>query len=210
MTRVRDGRWFNRNGRVFADLMRYLDSKQEEVPVDVVDAPSRVPGLWNAVPSALKKRLHDAEPHARTAVRADPGHDGYADPLDGFAVGGIPGLICHEQAFQYLVEIERRRSEDAQRPFLLMLLECDDRELGRLFPIVCNCVRETDFVGWYRQGAVVGATLTQDGRRGNPDASAIVRNRIVKALQDGLPSALASQVRLRLYEVLGDQESRIA
>jgi hypothetical protein len=178
MTRDPDGRRVEKNGRVLADSMRYLVSKRVEVLVDVVDAPSRVPGLWNAVPSALQKRLHEAEPHPRPAVRSDPGRDGYANPLDGFAVGGIPGLICHEQAFQYLVEIERRRSEDTQRPFLLMLLECDDRELGRLFPIVCNSVRETDFVGWYRQGAVVGATLTQDGRRGTPDASAIVRDRV--------------------------------
>jgi hypothetical protein len=178
--------------------------------VEVVDATTGVPGLWNAVPSAVQKRLLEAEPHVRPAWRSDPGRDGYADPLDGFAVSGFPGLICHEQAFQYLMEIERRRSESTQHPFLLMLLECDGHEPGRLFPIVCNCVRETDFVGWYRQGAVVGATLTQDGRSGTTDASAIVRNRIVKALHAGLPSELASQVRLRLYEVLGGHELRIA
>ena len=178
--------------------------------MDVVDATSRVPGLWNAVPSAVQTGLQEAEPHARPVLRFDPGHERYADPLDGFAVGGFPGLICHEQAFQYLVEIERRRSEDTQRPFLLVLLECDEGEPGRLFPILCNCVRETDFVGWHRQDAVVGATLTQDGRRGTTDASAIVRARIVKALHDGLPSELASRVRLRLYEVQGDHELRIA
>ena len=175
--------------------------------MDVVDATSGVPRLWNAVPSAVPKRLQEAEPPSRPGVRADPG--GYANALDGFAVRGFPGLICNEQAFQYLLEIERRRSESTQRPFLLTLLECDDREPGRLFPILCNCVRETDFVGWYQQGAVVGATLTQDGRRDTADATSIVRHRIVKALYDGLPFQLASQVRLRFYEVLGDHELRI-
>jgi hypothetical protein len=172
-----------------------------EVRVDVVNGTSAVHSRGNAIPAAVDNRS-----------------GGYADPLDGFAVRGFPGLVCNEQAFQYLLEIERRRSENTRRAFLLTLIDSDDLQaaapghpLGpdRLFPIVCKSVRETDFVGWYRQGAVVGATLTQDGRKGAKQASGIVRDRIVKALHEGLPSELASRVRLRLYEVLGDDAVRI-
>jgi len=184
-----------------------------------VDAPTAVHSLWNAVPSGVQKRVQGAGPARRPAFRSDPGHEGYADTLDGFAVPGFPGLVCDEQAFHYLLEIERRRSDSAQRPFLLMLIDCADATDGvipasvpgieRLFPIVCQSVRETDFVGWYRQGAVIGATLTQDGRRGTRRTSGIVRERVVKALHLDLPSQLASQPRLRIYEVLGDDELRI-
>jgi hypothetical protein len=161
-----------------------------------MDATNTVAGLWNAGPSVVP------------AFRSNPGHDGDANPLDGFAVRGFPGLICSEQAFHYLLEIERRRSASTRAQFLLLLIECQAAET-RLFPIVCNAVRETDFVGWYRQGAVIGAALTQDGRTGTTRAGEIVRDRIGKALHRGLPRDLASRVRLHLYEVLGDDELRI-
>lgn len=193
------------------------DARQRvEVRVGEVDATNAVHGRWNAVPTAVQKRLPGAEPRLRSAFRLDPAHE--ADPLDGFAVRGIPGLLCNEPAFRYLLEIERRRSQSTQQAFLLTLIDRDETQavapgsaLGpeRLFEIVCKSVRETDFVGWYRQGAVVGATLTQDGRQGTTHASRIVRDRIVKALHHGLPSELVSSVRLRLYEVLGDDELRV-
>ena len=172
-----------------------------EDPVDVMDATSAaVHSLWNTVPGGVQKRLQ-------------------TNPLDGFAVRGFTGLVCNEQAFQYLLDIERRRAESTQRPFLLMLIEWDEPSGGlipgrgvgpeRVFPIVCKSVRETDFVGWYRQGAVVGATLTQDGRKGTKQAGRVVRERVVKALSGALSSELASQLRLRLFEVLGDDQVRI-
>jgi hypothetical protein len=127
--------------------------------------------------------------------------------------------VCHEQAFHYLLEIERRRSDSTQRPFLLMLIDCGEPETGaaggsargpeRLLSIVCQSDRETDFVGWYRQDTIVGAALTQDAPGNTTQAGRIVRDRIVKALHGPLPSPLVSRPRLRLYEVLGDDELRI-
>jgi hypothetical protein len=171
--------------------------------------------MRNAVPGAVQKRLPGVEPQARPTFRSDA-PAGYADPLDGFAVRGFPGLVCNEQAFHYLLAIERRRSENTRRPFLLMLIEGDALAAGilgggahwleRLFPIVCNAVRETDFVGWYRHGAVVGVTFTQDGRPATTHGSGIVRDRIVEAFHSQLPSHLVPQLRLRLYEVLGNDD----
>jgi hypothetical protein len=186
--------------------------------VDVVDAASGVPRLWSGIPSGVQKRLQNSEPRLRPVFRADPGQQASTDPLDGFAVRGLPGLVCDERAFHYLLGIERRRSDVTQRPFFLMLIECDAASGGaagrrrvtpaQLLPIVCNAVRETDFVGWYRQNDIVGAALTQDGRPGTTDAGSIVRDRMVRAVHDGLSFDLASQVRVRLYEVLGDDELR--
>ena len=181
--------------------------------MDVADATSGVPRLWNSVPGAVQT-LQGTDPQLRRTFRPDPGSEDYAGTLDGFAVPGFPGLVCNEQAFQYLLQIERRRSERTQGAFFLILIDGAAVAGGgvgpdRLFPIVCNAVRETDFVGWYRQGAVMGATLTQDGRTDTTPARAIVRDRIVQALHNQLPSPLVSQLRLRLYEVLGDDELRI-
>ena len=187
--------------------------------MDVVDAVGGVPRFLRGVPSAVQERLPSSEPRLRPAFRTDPGHQAHTDPLDGFAVRGFAGLFCDEQAFHYLLAIERRRSDVTQRPFFLMLIECDEaagKAAGRgrarpaqLLPIVCSAVRETDFVGWSRQNDIVGAVLTQDERRDATDAGTVVRDRMVKALNDGLSFDLASQVRLHLYEVLGDDELRV-
>ena len=182
--------------------------------MDVGNATGAAHSLWNAVPAAVQKRLQGSQRQFRPTLRSDPGRDRHAEVLDGFAVRGFPGLACNEQAFHYLLDIERRRSEVAQRPFVLMLIECEDAEASSarspepLFPIVCQSVRETDFVGWYRQRAVLGAALTQDGGRATR-ASDIVRNRVVQALHHHLPPHVAAQLRLRLYEVLGADEVRI-
>jgi hypothetical protein len=74
---------------------------------------------------------------------------------------------------------------------------------------VRRSVRETDFVGWYRQGAIIGATLTQDGRSGSKHASRIVRDRITRALGRDLPCEHASRLRLHLYEVHSHDQVRI-
>jgi hypothetical protein len=209
-----------RAARVVSDGIAAAVLLPVEDRVDVMDATSAaVHSLRSTVPGAVQKRLQEGGPQFRPAFRSDREHECYANPLDGFAVRGFAGLVCHEQAFQYLLDIERRRAESTQRPFLLMLIEWDDphgalipaRAVGpeRVFPIVCKSIRETDFVGWYRQGTVMGATLTQDGRRGTKQAGSVVRERVVKAFSGALPHELASQLRLGLFEVLGDDQVRI-
>ena len=185
--------------------------------MDVVDAPSSVHSLWNAVPGVIPKSARRSAAQLAPAFHADSDFEEY--PLDGFVVRGFPGLIYNEPAFHYLLEIERRRAANTQRPFLLMLMDglraasgeiaADALGPERLFPIVCRSVRETDFVGWYRQGAILGATLTQDGRKGTTHASGIVRDRIVQALGDDLPPDHVARLRLRLFEVQSHDRFRI-
>ena len=206
-------------GVSFVTAFRSAEPQLIEDLMNVVDAQRAVPSLWSAVPGVVQKPPRGLAAQVGLALRSHPNYEHSADPLDGFAIRGFSRMLYNEQAFQYLLDIERRRAESARRPFLLMLLECDDAQTGpasgsgvtpeRLFPIVCRSLRETDFVGWYRQGAVVGATLTQDGRKGTEHATQIVRERIVKAFGTELPSELVSQLRLRLYEVMGDDELRM-
>jgi hypothetical protein len=207
-----------RNGRVFA---RHHGTppidNQWEALVDVLDGTSAVQNLWNALPGAVQKRLQDTKPPFRRAFHSDPDDESYAQSLDGFAPGGNTGLVYDEHAFDYILEIERRRAESTQQPFLLMLLECSAPEgpasaavtPDRLFPILRKCLRETDVVGWYLQGVVVGAALTPDCRTGAQHASSVVRDRMNTALRDNLPPDAMSGLRLHLYEVVGEDERRV-
>jgi hypothetical protein len=137
---------------------------------------------------------------ARVAERSDR-------ESGGFALQDGPGPAYNEEAFQYFLEIEQKRSELSNRPFLLMLVDfnkhprIDAVTAGKLFSVLSLCLRDTDFIGWYREGRVAGAVLTQHGEADGDDLSDVVRQRIGGALRQRLPSDLARQLQARVYQI---------
>jgi hypothetical protein len=127
--------------------------------------------------------------------------------LRGFPLRDGLGHAYNEEAFQYFLEIERKRSELSNRPFLLMLVDfkkhprIDSVMADKLFSVLSLCLRETDFVGWYREGRVAGAVLTQHGEPGRDDLSDEVHHRIEEALREGLPRDLARHLQARVYQI---------
>jgi hypothetical protein len=125
----------------------------------------------------------------------------------GFAVQDGPGHAYNEEAFQYFLEIERKRSELSNRPFLLMLVDFNKHPrieavtADKLFSVLSVCFRETDFIGWYRGGRVAGAVLTQHGETDGDDLSDVVRQRIGGAIRQRLPPDLARQLQVRVYQI---------
>ena len=85
----------------------------------------------------------------------------------GVALEGRPGGAYNEEAFRHFLALEGKRSELSGRPFLLLLVDLKEQpvdlkeqpEVGadKLLLALCLCVRETDFVGWYRERRVAGA-----------------------------------------------------
>ena len=131
-----------------------------------------------------------------------------------FGLHDGPGRAYNEEAFQYFLEIERKRSELSNRPFLLMLVDfnkhprIDAVTADKLFSVLSLCLRETDFIGWYREGRVAGAVLTQHGETDGDDLSDVVRARIGGALRQRLPSDLARQLQTRVYQLPPNAMSR--
>ena len=89
------------------------------------------------------------------------------------SVTEIAGEAYNEQAFRYFLELERHRSELSGRPFLLLLVDVkrdsvdlepqiDASTSRQLFSALTQCLRDTDFLGWYREQRTIGAVLTQD------------------------------------------------
>jgi hypothetical protein len=117
----------------------------------------------------------------------------------------------NEEAFRYFLELESKRSEISNRPFLLLLVDLHKPSTGpvaivpssarEIFSALSVCVRETDFVGWYRTRSVVGAVLTQhqDPRSGCLQETA--SRRIEQLLRDRLSPELANQLQVRVYQV---------
>jgi hypothetical protein len=119
--------------------------------------------------------------------------------------------VYDEEAFRYFLELERKRFEITQRPFLLLLIDLtkqmatdvrvDAATSKQLFSALEPCVRETDFIGWYHEGRVVGAVLTQHGATPVVDVQDAVCQRITSALGRGLAPDVARRLQVRAYKV---------
>jgi hypothetical protein len=131
--------------------------------------------------------------------------------LGSFRLKDGAGEAYHEGAFQYFLEIERKRSEALNRPFLLMLIDfkkingadrsIDPESAGNLCATQARSVRETDCVGWYREGRVVGAVLTQHGEPEGDDLSDVVKRRVGARLEAQLPRDLVRGLQVRVYQL---------
>src|SRR3712207_6410788 len=95
-----------------------------------------------------------------------------------FAADNPSAAAYGEDAFHYFLEVERRRSEASNHAFLLMLIDfkvqpgkgpnIPSTSASALFASLRLALRETDFYGWYRDGRVAGAVLTQHGEPDGP------------------------------------------
>lgn len=87
----------------------------------------------------------------------------------------FPGVIrqmdalLDENCFHGTISRERKRTERSHRPFLLMLLDAQgilendtDRQiLQKIVTALSPAIRETDIIGWYKSGAVLGLLFTE-------------------------------------------------
>jgi hypothetical protein len=123
------------------------------------------------------------------------------------------GEAYNEQAFRYFLEIERHRSELSGRPFLLLLVDLKRDFVSELEPLIhahtarqlfsalTRCLRDTDFLGWYREQRTIGAVLTQDTPSAGAGLSDLVAGRVTNGLRQQLPVSLSGRLHLRVYQL---------
>lgn len=76
--------------------------------------------------------------------------------------------ILSEDAFKRSIALERKRSERSKEPFLLMLMELGSDPNSRenqkaretIVGVLRSSSRETDVIGWYKDGTVLGVMFT--------------------------------------------------
>jgi hypothetical protein len=120
------------------------------------------------------------------------------------------GNAYNEAAFRYFLDIEQKRAETSNRRFTLLLVDLnqpsatsttsDPYAAQQLIAALADCLRETDFVGWYRDGKVAGAVLTQWVDLTSIDSQDAAGSRVTRMLAERLPPAIAATVRVRLYQ----------
>lgn len=124
----------------------------------------------------------------------------------GLASNIGPVAVYNEEAFRHFLEIERKRSRSSDRPFLLVLVDLKGQSgvegiSGRLFDALSLGLRETDFIGWYREGKVVGAVLTEHTSTAGANVADVVVARVTQLLTATIPHTLADRLQLRVYQI---------
>lgn len=130
----------------------------------------------------------------------------YVDPLMD-TVPTVERTPMDEKTFKWMIAIERKRTERSKAPFLLMLLEAVNKDgtnnygttLHRVAVALLSSSRDTDLIGWYKEGIIVGALFT--GLVVN-DKRAILDTfltKVTSGLRDELPEELFKQVRISLH-----------
>ena len=127
------------------------------------------------------------------------------------ALEGRVGDVYAEQAFRHFLEVERVRAVRSGRTFFLLLVSlrrCPERGVrfgsgaaASLLQGLGLCVREVDFVGWYRDHQVAGAVLAQGLEEPGADASRRVVERVNRILSERLPGPVAARLRLRVVRL---------
>ena len=125
----------------------------------------------------------------------------------GTGASTLEPFAYDEETFRHLLDLEEQRSQRSGRPFLLVLLDVNaagvlvengnERALDELFRTLVDSLRETDFVGWYRSGQVVGAVLTQLGETAEKgEISQLIREKFDRALHGLSPWARLLKVQI--------------
>lgn len=113
-----------------------------------------------------------------------------------------------EHTFRYLLGLEQRRSDRSGRPFVLVLVDTGtdgssrgiDREVATtIFSGLSQCVRETDFLGWYEDGRRAGAVLTELGDGSSSDSRELINEKVLtRGFLERLPSDLARRLQIQV------------
>lgn len=102
--------------------------------------------------------------------------------------------IFGEEEFHRMISRERRRTERSHNPFLLMLLDMGDEpigqngdsSLGKVLAVLSSATRETDAVGWYKNGLIVGVMFTEIDAEEKSHILNTMLSRVSTALEDRL------------------------
>lgn len=137
--------------------------------------------------------------------------DSFEDGALGLALQDGQGRAYNERAFRYFLTVERLRANRSNRPFSVVLVRPRPRRghhtsltpgvSARVFAGLAQSVRETDFLGWYVEGRVAAAVLTE--REGAPRAGVADRitTRVRGLLEARLPAPLVAALAVRVIHV---------
>lgn len=113
--------------------------------------------------------------------------------------------VLVENVFHSMLTLERRRAERSRKPFVLMLLDANlengaaEAILKQAVEIVVSSKRETDLIGWYRQGAILGIIFTEVSIEGDLPITDTLRTKIDSAFVKHLGRDRAAKIAISVH-----------
>ena len=116
--------------------------------------------------------------------------------------------IFHEESFRYLLEAESKRSKRSGHGYHLLLVyhtdvhgsvaQMDSDAASRVIDALARSLRETDYIGWYREGRIAGGVLTVVGQDSVGDVHDRVQRRLKEILQANVGGDKNGHFQIRL------------
>jgi len=138
-----------------------------------------------------------------------------SEAIKGMASFSQSGVYSQE-AFRSLLESESKRSERSGRFCQILLVYWTDAQGGivqmdsnvakTVIAASSRSLRETDYIGWYRDGRIVGAVLTVLAQELMPQVSTHLQPRLAENIRAKLGAEEISRLRIQVcqhYELEG-------
>jgi lipopolysaccharide/colanic/teichoic acid biosynthesis glycosyltransferase len=124
--------------------------------------------------------------------------------------GSAPAVresILTEEAFHTMLTLERRRAERSRKPFVLMVIDTHAIHKNgnsasfctKLASIVSDAARETDIIGWHKQGEALGVIFTEINLEGKTPITEVLHSKVVGALHEGFELNVASSLIVTVH-----------
>jgi exopolysaccharide biosynthesis polyprenyl glycosylphosphotransferase len=115
--------------------------------------------------------------------------------------------IFQEQAFHDMLLLERRRAERSRKSFVLMLLDAAafleggtaESVMLSVTSVILKSTRETDLVGWYKDGAILGVIFTEVSLETASPITEVLRSKVVNALNAELSGECTSRLTVTVH-----------
>jgi lipopolysaccharide/colanic/teichoic acid biosynthesis glycosyltransferase len=115
--------------------------------------------------------------------------------------------VLKEEAFHAMLTRERLRAERSRKPFVLILLDShgvhkkarDAAFLERLTSVVFDTTRETDIIGWYKEGLILAVIFTEVSLAGKSPITEVLHSKVMAALRDNLDHKLVSKLAVSAH-----------
>ena len=116
--------------------------------------------------------------------------------------------VCHEEAFRYLLQAEYKRYQRTGQGYHILLVYRGERQ-DQVLPMhsssatvvldaLSQGLRETDYIGWYREGHIIGGVLTVSEPDSITEAHSRIHRRVTETLHNKLGWEESQYFHIRL------------
>jgi lipopolysaccharide/colanic/teichoic acid biosynthesis glycosyltransferase len=115
--------------------------------------------------------------------------------------------ILEEETFQSMLTLERRRAERSRKPFVLMLIDASlfsdvesvEPSMSQVSSVLLKSTRETDLIGWYEKGVILGVIFTEVSLEVTTPITEILHSKVVNALHQELSRKVTSKLAVTVH-----------